>query len=300
MTYFGLISIKRLSDAPANRASDIYNYNEPVSSAPSSLSSLFEDLSEVIRVSPLEHSKVCSKPAEAGVATENVYGNFNQPANTSFRMDIPAAKSLFSSPKKFSHIQRSVHSLHSAKSVIYGSTFFGPRKFYGEEFDFSKEPIHPTDRRRIRFGLRSVVDFVIQLDLQNLNVCMSEPDMIGETFLDRGQSSLNPRFAADSFWDLLMRANPSKGKLVHEIFERLISNLLFSQTSDGSIETSKLVISQALKLGPDLGRFLRGGPFASCAQVYRNLSSRFDFDAAFFLLKKTLVLKLSRGAGNKI
>ena len=56
---------------------------------------------------------------------------------------------------------------------------------------------------------------------------------------------------------------------------------------DGSIESSKLVISEALKRGPDLGNFLRGGPFASCAQVYRNLSSKFDFDAAYFLSAKS-------------
>ena len=57
--------------------------------------------------------------------------------------------------------------------------------------------------------------------------------------------------------------------------------------SDGAIESSKLVISEALKSGPDLGQFLRGGSFAACAQVYRNLSSKFDYDAAFFSKTKS-------------
>ena len=70
--------------------------------------------------------------------------------------------------------------------------------------------------------------------------------------------------------------------------------------SDGSIETTKLVVSDALKKGPDLGQFLRGGPFASCAQIYRNLSSKFDFDAAFFLsLKQETLKKLSEGKGTQ-
>lgn len=64
--------------------------------------------------------------------------------------------------------------------------------------------------------------------------------------------------------------------------------------SDGSIETSKLVLSEALKQGPDLGNFLRGGPFASSAQVYRNLSSRFDFDSSFFLQNKNYTISRTR------
>lgn len=85
------------------------------------------------------------------------------------------------------------------------------------------------------------------------------------------------------------QANPTKCKLVFESLDRVISNLHFSQSmseffaSDGSIETSKLVVAEALKRGADLGKFLRGGSFASCANVYRNLTSSFDFDAAYFL-----------------
>ena len=85
------------------------------------------------------------------------------------------------------------------------------------------------------------------------------------------------------------RTNPHKCNLIHQIIERIVSNLHFSQTmgeflaSEGTIEPSKLVLSEALKRGPDLGKFLRGGPFASSAQAYRNLSSRFDFDAAYFV-----------------
>ena len=56
--------------------------------------------------------------------------------------------------------------------------------------------------------------------------------------------------------------------------------------ADGSVEAAKVVLSEAIKQGPDLGKFLRGGSFASCAQVYRNLSSPFDRDSAFFACNK--------------
>ena len=93
----------------------------------------------------------------------------------------------------------------------------------------------------------------------------------------------------DSFAKLLKLANPTKCKQILEILDRVISNLHFSQSmneffaSDNSIEAAKLVMIEAVKKGPDFGNFLRGGSFASCVQVYRNLSSRFDYDAAYFV-----------------
>ena len=83
-------------------------------------------------------------------------------------------------------------------------------------------------------------------------------------------------------------ANPRKFKRMFAILERLISNLHCAQSmneyfaSENAIEAAKLVMSEAIKKGPDFGNFLRGGSFASCVQVYRNLSSKFDHDAAYF------------------
>ena len=55
--------------------------------------------------------------------------------------------------------------------------------------------------------------------------------------------------------------------------------------SDGAIEAVKIELIEAIRRGPDLGKFLRGGTFASCVRIYRNLSSRHDFDAAYFMPK---------------
>ena len=71
------------------------------------------------------------------------------------------------------------------------------------------------------------------------------------------------------------------------ILDRLISNLHFSQTMneyfaiDEKIEPAKQVLTEAVKQGPNLGKLLRGGSFASCAQVYRHLASDFDTDSAY-------------------
>ena len=44
-----------------------------------------------------------------------------------------------------------------------------------------------------------------------------------------------------------------------------------------------MILTQAIKQGPDLGRMLGGGSFASCAQVYRHLAFNCDTDDAYNL-----------------
>ena len=179
--------------------------------------------------------------------------------------------------------------LHRAKSYVYGSTFFGEKKFYADEFDFTKEPLHPHKRRQLRFGLKSLVDFVIQLDIENLKICLQKSCSAIRDFSENVKIRPDSRFPPHSFLGLMHRMNHQNTNLTFEILERITSNLNFSQSlaeylaSDGSIETTKLVISEALKKGPDLGQFLRGGPFASCAQTYKNLSSKNDADYVYFV-----------------
>ena len=76
------------------------------------------------------------------------------------------------------------------------------------------------------------------------------------------------------------------------ILKRVISNMHFSQSmsgffaSESAIEGAKIVVTKAVKRVPDLGSFLRGGSSESCVQVYRILSSQFDYDSAFFFFSK--------------
>lgn len=255
-------------------------------------SSLFTGLSDLIKKPASQSGHDGPMGLGSGQCDDFSSKNVNLSNNLNPNFTIPMARSLFSPPSKFSNIQRSLHSLYAAKSYVYGSTFFGRKAFYASEFDFQKQPVHPHDRRKIRFGLKGLVDFVIQLDLENLKTCLYEPDSAVAKFTENHFVQPDLQFSPDSCMGLIYRTNPSKCILINQIFERLSSNLNFSQSmgeflaSDGSIETTKLVISEALKRGPDLGQFLRGGPFASCAQIYQNLSSKYDFDAAFFLALK--------------
>ena len=73
------------------------------------------------------------------VATKNFYENFNEPANTSFRMNIPAAKGLLYAANKLFYSKFLALALSKIDN-IHGSTFIGPLKFFEDEFETSKEP----------------------------------------------------------------------------------------------------------------------------------------------------------------
>ena len=269
--------------------SDVQAAELPVPTPQPMQSKWVEQLGKLLQQSPTECKPVTIDGLRAG--NSNIDGNviFDVEPKSNSPFDSHFERCLFTNSKSASHIRRSLSSINSAKAFVYSSTFFGDRKFYADEFDFKSGPIHPTDRRKIRFGLKSIADFVIQVDLHHLKSCFLESDPTVEKFTDRLDRGSSTPFPDDSLLGLLYNAHPTKAKLLLKIMNCLISNMNFSQSmgeflaSDGSIETSKLVLSEALKQGPDLGNFLRGGPFASCAQVYRNLSSRFDFDSAYFV-----------------
>ena len=209
-------------------------------------------------------------------------------------LSSPVNRSIFSATCKFSYIQRSLASIYNAKPHVYSNTFFGLKKFYGDEFDF-KSSLHPNDRRKIRFGLKSNVDFIIQLDFHILMDLLTKPDQTIQRFTTWLDFPENTHFPDDSHFGLLKLANPTECRRLHLILKRVISNMHFSQSmsgflaSESAIEAAKIVVTEAVKRGPDLGSFLRGGSFASCVQVYRNLSSQFDYDSAFSFSAKSRV-----------
>ena len=232
------------------------------------ISDLFEELGQFVRQPSANENFRNRSRSNAGHTPANdsniLYGNVN------FGVNPPVTRRLFSGTKNFSHIFRSLQSVQNAKSFIYSSSFFGEKKFYADDFDFNKAPVHPENRRKIRFGLKSILDFVVQLDLHSLRGVLLESDNIVENFNTRQNVAHLVPLNDDSFANLLRMANPRKFKRMFAILERLISNLHCAQSmneyfaSENAIEAAKLVMSEAIKKGPDFGNFLLGGSFASC------------------------------------
>ena len=96
----------------------------PVPTPQPGVSQLFEDLANFTRKpSPQENERV------RGVTNKGVYDNqlqknIAQGNSDAHVLSSPINRSLFSAPRKFSHIHRSLASIHNAKSHVYSFTFF--------------------------------------------------------------------------------------------------------------------------------------------------------------------------------
>ena len=191
-------------------------------------------------------------------------------------------RKLFELENRFGHIHKTLSSLNSAKSLQYGSKFFGMQKWYTDDFNVSQKMQTNVDRRKFRFGLKSNVDFLIQLDIENLIFFLTTK---GEKNAENCIPKQNINTVSDgSFTDLMQKSNGVRLKSIEKILRRLRSNTNFTQSlsqyfaMDDMIEPVTCVINEALRRGPDLGASLRGGTVASCAQVYRHMASTYDHD----------------------
>ena len=191
-------------------------------------------------------------------------------------------RKLFEKNDRFGHINKSLSSLNSAKSLQYGSKFFGLQKWYTDDFNVSQKMQTNVDRRKFRFGLKSNVDFLIQLDIENLIFHLT-------TKAEKSSENCIPKqkintVSDGSFTDLMQKSNGVRLGSIEKILKRLRSNTNFTQSlsqyfaMDDMIEPVACVINEALRKGPDLGVSLRGGTVASCAQVYRHMASTYDHD----------------------
>ena len=169
--------------------------------------------------------------------------------------------------KDLGYIQKSLSSLNSAKTLQYGFKFFGMQKWYSDDFNVSQKMRINDDRRKYRFGLKSNVNFLIQLDIENLIYCLTTN---GEGKMEDCIPSQEINTVSDgSFADLMRISNGERLGSVVKILKRLRSNTNFTQSlaqyfaMDDMIEPVTCVINEALRKGPDLGAFLRGGTVAS-------------------------------------
>ena len=79
------------------------------------------------------------------------------------------------------------------------------------------------DRRKFRFGLKSVVDFLIQIDFETLLECLTKTDDKTKNNIPGYKSGL---VSDGSFNDLMKKSNQKNHTHVAEILRR-IKNLIY-------------------------------------------------------------------------
>ena len=102
---------------------------------------MFDDLGQVVRNQPSHRSSVSN--TGSGENQECYHVNIKRDRNKDYAVELPIKRSLFPPPNNFSHILRSLVSIHNAKSYVYSSNFFGLKKYYSEEFNFGNAPYTP-------------------------------------------------------------------------------------------------------------------------------------------------------------
>ena len=173
--------------------------------------------------------------------------------------------------------------MNKARSFKYGSRAFGHKKWYKENFNIKEGLRSNEDRRKFRFGLKSNVDFLIQLDLMNLKAKLLEtsfnPQIPGRT---------PPLSLSDgSFLNAMHKLDATRCNDICILLERIGDNLDFSQSlaeyfaTDDMLEPALMLITETFRKDPNLKKILHGGSFASNAMVYRHRASPLDHDTHF-------------------
>ena len=183
---------------------------------------------------------------------------------------------LFSNLKLYPKLRQSLNSVNSARAYKYGSRAFGQKSWYTENFDIATGLKSNADRRKFRFGLKSNVDFLIQLDIEGLKQCLSD-----KTF-SPNHVPPGANLSTGSFLDTMRILDPNRFRKFCTIFNRIQANLDFTQSlsdyfaTDEMLEPALLVISDAIRRGLNLRTTLRGGSVAANAQMYRHRAPASD------------------------
>ena len=228
---------------------------------------------------------------DSGIGTEelitlsNKFSSFND--NNTVNSPPPGAeigRILYSKLQRFPHLRQALSSVNAARAFKYGSRAFGQKRGYTEDFDISRGLKTNKNRRQFRFGLKSNIEFLVQLDLENLRSCIL--DSTYEVYQNT-QSSATPLLSDGSFLNVMEKMNPTRCKKFCQIMNRLHGNINFSLSlneyfaTDDMLEPALLLITEAIRNGPDLGTFLRGGSVAASAMMYRHRASPRDHDWKF-------------------
>lgn len=173
--------------------------------------------------------------------------------------------------------------MNSARAFRYGSRAFGNKKWYKKNVDTQEGLKSNEDRRKFRFGLKTNIDFLIQLDVLNLKT-----ELRKNLFNPQGHTQAPPRSLSDgSFLSMMHNLDAQRCSSFCKILERISDNLEYSQNlseyfaTDDMLEPALMLIAESLRKAPNLKNSLHGGSFASNAMVYRHRSSPRDHDRTF-------------------
>ena len=97
-------------------------------------------------------------------------------------------------------LRKSLTAINKARAFKYGTRAFGLKKWYKEPFDTVEGLRTNEERRKFRFGLKSNIDFLIQLDILHLKTCLQETSFTPQ----RNNTPFCRRYRMVLFWTQLI------------------------------------------------------------------------------------------------
>ena len=201
-----------------------------------------------------------------------------------FNKDVPEAERqriLFTTLKKHPRFRHSLPSINAARAFKYGSRSFGRKQWYTEDFNVIRGLKSADERRTFRFGSKSNVGFLIQLDLETLKSCLLDKTFNPNT---TPSNSHLPSLSDGSFLDTMRHMDYTRFQRFCTVLKRIQANLEFTQSlseyfaTDDMLEPALLVVSETIRRSLNLQQALRGGSVAAHSLLYRHRASSRDHD----------------------
>ena len=183
-----------------------------------------------------------------------------------------------------------LENLHAARSHKYGYAHFGSKFWDKESKNVARKFKSQTDRRKLRIGLKGLIDFINQLNIKDLEKLLKKGEAEGFKLL-KMPTPVSPATFCKYLehvppLKLIEFFNSAKAAEIRKVIEKISSMAHFSQSMadyyarDDALEPALAVVCEVLRNTEDIGGVLknRAATFLSLAQPYEKERSEVDHD----------------------
>lgn len=220
--------------------------------------------------------------------TDSCVSNDDTVKNSKRSKELISDEAVFKKLKNNTAARTNLSSIHAARTHKYGHVQFGPKSWYKESANISEKLTVQGDRKKFRWGLKSNVDFLNQLNMHDLMKYLLD----GKQQINSLPKSINVKLK-DIFEclkgipiiDILKLIDNEKAQKIFSSIDKIVALAHVSQSisnyfaRDEAIDPALSTVCQALRGTTDFEHILRsGGTFQSLASAYYHLKSPLDRD----------------------
>ena len=216
-------------------------------------------------------------------------------SNTPTRFDAEHFEKVYQKLKCDPLARSRIENLHAARAHKYGHAHFGPKYLFKESVNVAKKLKSQAERRKIRAGLKGLVDFLNQLNIMDFQKLLQCGESEGFKVL-KMPGPIKPETMCEILKNvpplkLIECINKQKAADIQKLLEKISSLAHFSQSMtdffahDDALEPALAVVCEVLRMNVGgTGSLPKNSTFLSLAQPYDKQRSEEDHD--LFVKKK--------------